>query len=181
MVDVKTESAEQSAEALALCQQLELEGQLPKKGEEVSTARFPYRLMTDEEQFVYNQLCPEKCSIKSYRNDPIPLEVLKTAVYAKSLCDSRVDYLEVWAAETSRVKDPILVGRASPYSGAIYILARWGEELLPLQVLSPDAIKIWYEKRIDSLNKIKLDVESALKQPMPLSWPKGRSEPYISL
>jgi hypothetical protein len=155
--DTRSETAEQSAEALALIEQLGLNGQKQTATTEV---RFPYRVMTDDEAFVYSQLCPEQTPVEEYSNGPIPLEVLKTIAYARSLKDDRIAYLEVWSASSKLVKDPVLIGRKSRYQGAIYILARWGEELLPLEVLIPDA-----------------EVKAELEKPCPAGIPSGRAIP----
>lgn len=181
MTDVREETPEQSAEAKALIESLGLKGQMheAEAGAQV-LARFPYRCMTREEEFVYTLLCPRKTSATEYAGDPMPIEVLKTIAYARTLQDKRIAYLEVWAADSVSVKDPVLVGRPSYYNTPIYILARWGEELLPLSVLLPDALKKWHAARIDKLNDIKAEVESALLKPCPLSAPERFSEPSFS-
>lgn len=181
MSDVREETFEQSAEAAELVSSLGLEGQKakPPTPETEVLTRFPYRIITDEESFIYNQLCPEKCDVHAFKNAPIPLEVLKCIAYAKSLNDKRIAYLEVWAASSIRVKDPILVGRDQKYGHENYILARWGEELLPLAVLLPDALKVWYAKRIDALNEIKAEVERGLMIPCPQGLPKNSALPYF--
>lgn len=187
--DVREETPEQSAEARQLAETLGLKGQVTASvhgddfvSKDVAVARFPYRLITDEELFIYGQLCPAKADVHRFDDGPIPLEVLKTVAYAKSLNDPRLTYLEVWSASSAQTKDPVLVGKVSQWSDSkIYILARWGEELLPLSVLLPDALKVWYAKRVDALNQIKNEVEAALLRPMPLGVPSSanRSIPSV--
>ena len=182
--EVRQETFEQSIEALALIQSLGLAGQQPQvatSAETQTVQRFPYRLMTNEELFVYSQLCPSRSSARTYSDAPIPLEVLKTMAYATSLNDSRISYFEIWSADSSKVKDPVLVARDEQYGSKNYLLARWGDELLPLQVLLPDAIKRWYATRQDALNDCIARLKTELLKPLPVSCPKERDVPYLSL
>jgi len=181
--EVRTETVEQSAEALQLIESLGLDGQRPQvvENQTAIAVRFPYRLMTDEELFVYSHLCPQRTPAKNYSDEPIPLEVLKTMSYAKSLNDKRITHFEIWSAETVKVKDPILVARDGPYGSKNYLLARWGTELLPLEVLMPDAIKKWYDNRVDKINEHIATLQRELLIPIPKSYPRGRSELYLSL
>lgn len=169
--DVQQETVEQCAEAKELIEQLGLDGQRQLQSGVETVTRFPYRLMTDEEQFVYSTLCPEQCEAKSYCNEPMPLEVLKTFAYAKSL--GAFTYFEVWAASSVRVKDPVLVARKERYGSERYILARWGAELLPLEVLLSDAIRVWHAQYKAKLNKIAQEVAQCLAMPTPEGTPDG--------
>jgi hypothetical protein len=177
--DVRIETPAQSEEALALIESLGLKGQATQT-ETKTDVRFPYRQMLNEEQFVFSVLCPSKHDVHAYA-DPIPLEVLKTLAYAKSLKDSRLGYFEVWTADASATKDPVLVGRKTEYSGESYLLARWGDELLPIEVLLPDALKRWWAKRIDKLNELKRELDAALAQSCPHSAPRENRDPYLSI
>ena len=181
--EIKYETVEQSAEAKALIESLGLEGQKQKTVEANTSTltRFPYRLMTNEELFIYGQLCPQKEDATRYTDEPIPLEVLKTMAYAKSLNDPRIQCFDIWAAATSKVKDPILLGKDSRYSSKYYILARWGAELMPLEVLLPDALKLWYAARVDKINEHIATLKTELLKPCPQSVPTGRNDPYLSL
>lgn len=180
--ETRTETPEQSAEALRLIEELGLKGQQPK-AEAVTTSRNPYRLVKSDEQFVYSVLCPDRCKVEDYKDGPIPLEVLKTLAYAKSL--GVFAGFEVWAASSKSVKDPVLVGYTNmsqwgSLTGGPYLIARWGEELLPLEVLTPDALRIWWNKRIDKIRSIKAECELALNMPPPSSIPSNMDEPYAS-
>lgn len=179
--DVRAETTEQSAEALALIKELGLEGQLAKADTSTETeTRFPYRLITNEELFIYSQLCPSKSEATRYDMSPMPIEVLKALHFAKSFNLLKSFY--VWSADSSKTKDPVLVGFESAYgSGRCYILARWGEELLPLQVMLPDAIRVWYASRVDKLNEIIAECRTALAQPAPIGIPKNTSAPSFYL
>jgi hypothetical protein len=160
IAEVKEETEQQNAEAVQLCEQLGLTGQLKKSTAETAV-RFPYRLMHDDELFIYGILCPEQSDVHSFSNEPIPLEVLKTIAYVKSLGVFKV--LMVWSASSKAVKDPVLVGYIeSQWHGSPYLIARWGEELLPLEVLLPDALKKWWTQRRSALRQIEQQVKAEL-------------------
>jgi len=171
--DVVNETEQQSAEVLELCQQLGLEGQLKETNETSTTTRIPYRLILDDENFVFRTLCPDVSPVETYKASPIPIEVLKALAYAKSL--DFFDGFEVWDRSSKLVRDPVLVGYAlgDLYTTRRYIIARWGEELLPIQALLPDALKIWYDRRKAKLEEIAREVKSYLDQPMPIVIPSN--------
>ncbi len=185
--ETRQETSEQSAEALRLINELGLDGQQPitisDGAQSVNTNRNPYRKIKSDEQFVYSVLCPDRCDVTKYKDGPIPLEVLKALAYAKSL--NFFAGFEVWAASTKSVKDPVLLGYTSKatwggFSGDCYIIARWGEELLPLEVLIPDALKKWHAARLDKIRAIKAECELALTLPAPASIPTNMDIPYSS-
>jgi len=162
--EVREESAEHCAEAKKLIAELGLTGQQELQGGSTTEVRFPYRIMTDEEQFVYKTLCPESCEAVKYRNEPMPLEILKTFAYAKSL--GAFTHFDVWSASSVKVKDPVLVGYKQRYREP-YIIARWGTELLPLEVLIPDAVKVWHQQYKQKIQKALQEVNACLALPIP--------------
>lgn len=162
-VDASAVTEQQTAEAVALCESLGLKGQLKKSDDGVVT-QIPYRTLTQDESFVYFILCPEKVSVTDY-SKPLPLEILKTIAYVRTLDLPELAYLEVWDRTSAMVKDPVLIGRKTEWSGENYLLARWGEELLPLGVLLPDALRIFNTKYKQVLKQIKHKVEQALLAP----------------
>lgn len=87
ITEVREETVEQSDEAMALIESLGLQGQLPKKqaGETQTSIRCPYRVVSKEEMFVYGQLYPQHTDVHAYSDGPIPVEVLKTLAFAKTI------------------------------------------------------------------------------------------------
>ena len=133
-----------SEEALALIESLGLEGQKSLVetrevgGEEVQT-RFPYRKMTREEQAVFGAVMPHRTRLHSYSDGPIPLRALQVAAHAQSL--NFFDHVEVWHPEPGR-DDPVLVGckkNAGGWGLDLYLLARWGDELVSMDDLRQKA------------------------------------------
>lgn len=182
--ETREETSEQTAEALQLIEQLGLEGQRPVQKDDSTGVRNPYRIIRADEDFVYRTLCPQREAVEKFKAEPIPLEVLKTLAYAKSL--NIFAYFEVWSAASATVKDPVLVGYLSKSQygspvGEPYIIARWANELLPLEVLLPDALKKWHAIRMTKLRVIQVKVEQALLASAPDGIPTDRSEPYAYL
>lgn len=138
--DAVTGEPECEADALALIDKLDLEGQRelirPAGG---SAERIPYRRMNSQEQFVYRQLLPERAMLKTYRTAPIPLRVLQVAAHAVELFDN----VQVWSTKNP-AKDPVLVGwNGSQHESnpEYFILARWGEVLEPFAELCAAAVR----------------------------------------
>ncbi len=122
---VKSEEFEQTKE---LVSQLGLVGQEQFLNNEVKEV-FPYRKMLKQEDLVYKALCPQRTELANYADSIIPLRVLQIAAHAQQL---GLKKLMVWHSESSDTKDPMLIGEMK---GSNFILARWGEVLLPFEEL----------------------------------------------
>ena len=181
--DIKLETPAQSNEAIALCEELGMKGQIKlivKNDSGDAIARFPYRLITDEERFVFKVLCPESSSLAEYRNEPVPVEVLREIKRAR---EAGIDSFEIWSASSRLVKDPVVVGRkagAPSWSSEQYLIARWGDELLPLEVLLPDAVKKFNDERLGKLKSMLIQIQTAIAAG-PVAPAGSPSMPYLSL
>jgi len=161
-----TVSIEDSEAALALINQLGLEGQqrlqTPSDGGK-TTERMPYRQMSKVELDVYQVICPSKVKLSDYSAGPIPLRVLQVAAHA----DGMFEELEVWSTSSPVVKDPILVGvRTGPgrsWDKRRFLLARWGAELAPFGELLTKAAKVLREKYRATAMKGKRQIEVYLE------------------
>jgi len=153
---------EDCAEAIALIEKLNLEGQREMLSPE-KDARCPYRKMTKEEGFVYGTLCPIKTVIQKFKDEPIPLRVLQVAAHADSLGIYRT--IEVWHPESADIKDPVLVGTIGEQYGTreFYILARWGETLEAFDVLKVQAVKVFRALIKGKLERILSDVKADIE------------------
>lgn len=139
---------EVSEEALALIETLGLTGQAQLlsrrtlgEGEIVET-RMPFRFITAEEHRVFSALFPVMTEIGDYDATPIPLQVLQVAAKAKEFFpfgSSPKVGLYVMHPQNHREPDPVLIGRRSKpgatWDVQTFLLARWGEALLPLDEL----------------------------------------------
>lgn len=150
------EEPENREAALALVSTLGLEGQFELLGEDENGGDMPYRKMTKEEQDVYGAILSVQTDIVDYKDAPIPLRILQVASHAQPLFDCLI----VWHPKNADFKDPLLVGRKGDQYGPhqLFILARWGDELLPFPKLRGIAGKTIRDKTIASLKSIASEV-----------------------
>ena len=165
------ETFEVAEEATSSCTQEDLD-QVKKLVDELALSgqqtlltpeyRFPYRKMTKQESRVYKLVCPTQSDLTNYDDSAIPLRVLQVAAHAQTL--GVFSKLVVWHADNADVKDPVLCGwkGTSDWSGEWFILARWGEVLLPLSELVTRAKELAIAQLRLKIEKIKHGAESAL-------------------
>lgn len=168
-------SVECEAEAIALIDSLGLTGQ-QKLVNGDKTERFPYRLMTTEEAWVYGELLAKAVSLRDYSDGPIPLRVLRVASHAAPLFTKLV----VWCPATPDMKDPVLVGiQGNDWDRKWFLLARWGEVLEPFADLMTKAANAFREKAVATYAEIagKVQVLGELVKSAPASALIGKSLP----
>lgn len=155
---------ESDAEAVALIEKLGLEGQKQAINPDRPTERMPYRRMTEEERFVYEQLCPEQTSVERYSAGPIPLRVLQVIAHARE--GAYFNQLEVWCPRTAALDDPVLVGvqKDGQFGGrALFLLARWGAVLKPLEELRVIAGREWRIAMLNKARQVLREVEAEVR------------------
>jgi hypothetical protein len=174
----------QDAAAVELCEKLGLKGQLTRS-ESKTLTRNPYRQIQADEAFVYAVLCPERTRPEEYSAEPIPLRVLQVFSHAKEL--GIYDRFEIWSARHASVKDPVLVGiiKQGGWQDVVYILARWGKELIPVDEMLPAAYKKWHAERMAALLKVKGQVDRAIAEHNETAGldiiPEVTGSPYVNL
>jgi len=149
-VDAETGTPECDEEAARLIAELGLTGQqeLLCKDKDGKTSRNVYPMLTAEQMFVFSQLFPQKTSVERYKAGPIPVRVLQVVAHGRELFEK----VEVWHKESTDVelKDPLLIGCIGDYDFQShykrFILARWGEALVPYSELVEIAAKRYREK-----------------------------------
>ena len=152
-------TVEKDAEVLALISSLALEGQgklLSVDGKK----RVPYREMSKREVFVYSQVFPSKEPAHQYQAGPIPLRALQVLAHAHDLVIFKK--LEVW--HNANLKDPVLVAFKEPYGSIPFILARWGEALVPFAELEKLACNMARAKFGAKLKGIAQQVKADLEK-----------------
>lgn len=156
-------TVESEAEAVALIERLGLEGQRELLNPTKKQERCPYRKMTAEEFKVYEVILSNKTPLKKFSDGPIPLRVLQVAAHAQEL----FDHVYVWHAPNADIKDPLLVGingACADYGDRQYfLLARWGDVLLPFAELRALAAKLWAEKLRVKFSKIMAEAKARLE------------------
>lgn len=143
-----------------LIEQLGLHGQKSLMTPETKEL-IPYRVMTKEEHIVFSALFTQRCAVTDYKAGPIPLRVLQVAAHARTVTLPDFEYLEVWYPRQG-MDDPILVARKSSYQDPVYMLARWGDSLLPFSELQAKAETLLIDKARSALLAAKNEVEGLL-------------------
>ena len=132
---------------------------------EVNNRPIPYRRLKSDENFVYRVLCPNSCPIEDYEDEVIPLECFKEIKRAQE--SKYFKHLTVWYAEAATIKDPVIIGEktnSNGYSIDLYIIARWGAELLPIEVLLPEAIAKYKAVVKAKIARIQGEIDSYLRE-----------------
>ena len=145
-------------EEVALIESLGLKGQAERIRRDGEVSLNPYRLMLKDEQAIYAEICPARTDVSEYAAGPIPLRVLQVVSHARQFFPK----IMVWHQASAREKDPVLVGyEKNEWSSKPFILARWGAELEPLDVL---AVKAGQKRRARVVSKLRqaiMEFESA--------------------
>lgn len=148
-------------EAIEIVERLGLEGQKTLSNK-VTVTRMPYPEMTDDQEFVFSILFPEKQKIEEYDSGIIPIRVLQVIAFCKD--NHFFDSLRIWHSAKRKDKDPVLVGyikdKETSWREKSYVLARWGDALLPFEELMAQAKVIAYGKLKMSVAQVKSKVNS---------------------
>ncbi len=164
VIETTSAGVECDAEAIKLIEALGLTGQQELvTAPEGTPTRNPYRLMTREELHVYKILMPKESRIEAYSDGPIPLRVLQVAAHAKDM----FDWLTVCCPATGPKDNPILIGvKAHATHRSLekerFILARWGDCLLPFEKMKEKAAAIAREGVIAAMNKVRAEVAATI-------------------
>ena len=137
-----------------LCTGLELKQQLKKIGK-VEKIPNPYVKLDPRTERVYEMLCPQKELYTDYKASTLPLEILQEIHRCKE--NEWFPVIAIWYDDKS--PDPFLIGYDSKKGGNKYLIARWGDELLPFEQLLEKAINRYKEAYRRALNRLIMDCE----------------------
>jgi hypothetical protein len=146
-------SVEVTEEWKQLAEELGMEGQLrlitPKLGEESDKNPSPYIHMNAKAERVFAILCPEVVDYKKYDKSTIPRDVLREIAMAERL--KFFDKICIWYDDAS--PDPLVVGyiKVGTYEHVKHMIARFGDEILPFEMLEEKAILRLKKKLTDKL------------------------------
>lgn len=144
-LDELIQNADKNQEWSELCFHLGMEGQLStikrSSDDETSTGNpIPYMAINKRWLKIFKTLCPDKIEYKKYKFSTVPLDGLKEIL----LCvhQKYFDVVEIWWDNV--VKDPLIIGIINgKYSSdkQHYLIGRFGDEILPLEMLEQKAIQ----------------------------------------
>ena len=145
-------SPEVTAEWKQLAEELGMEGQLkliqPKSGESKDKNPSPYIHMNKKAERVFAVLCPEVIDYKKYDKSTVPREVLKEIALAEK--EQYFNKICIWYDDAS--PDPVVVGYIKDGGSYIkHLIARFGDEILPFEVLETKALARMKKRMTDKL------------------------------
>lgn len=124
----------------------------------------PFEHMNRGMENMFKVLCPRSYKLNDFNKTPIPLEVLGLIELAQK--EGHFDKIEIWCDDTQ--PDPIAVGkrfnnaadRKSGYDWNMdkYLIARWGDEIVPWEQLVDKAKKRWSDARKAMIEKAKSEI-----------------------
>lgn len=130
---------ENSEEWLKVCAELGLHEQLRRAGT-IEKVGNPYMKVDPRSERVYTMLCPAKEVYTKYSNSTIPLDILQEI--NRCVKNGWFNKIEVWYDDKS--PDPFVVGHiyrnGSEWNSDKFLIARWGDELLPFEQLLAKAV-----------------------------------------
>lgn len=177
--DAATMAADSAA--IELSKSLGLEGQLRLSDPQTDT-RCPYQKMTALQKVVFESVFPKRTSVTDYDSGPIPLRVLQVLAHSKEL--PMFKRFEVWHPLDAKQPDPLLVAHTSDYDysdNTIFVLARWGDSLVPFEKLVEKAKAIWIASRKVKANKLLAEIKdkiSEIEDEAEVAFTTGRTETH---
>jgi hypothetical protein len=159
-------SVEVTEEWKQLAEELGMEGQLklitPKSGEESDKNPSPYIHMNAKAERVFAILCPEVVDYKKYDKSTIPRDVLKEIALAEK--QEFFDKICIWYDDAS--PDPLVVGyiKLGPYEYVKHMIARFGDEILPFEVLERKSINRLKKRMTDKLKSSLSAIDSTVDE-----------------
>lgn len=145
---------EQSQEWEQLCTGLGLEKQLKKIGKVEKVAN-PYMKLDHRSERIFQMLCPRREPYTEYGAGTLPLDIVQEIDRCKK--NGWFPVMEIWYDDKS--PDPFLIGADSKRWDNKFLIARWGEELLPFEQLVEKAINRYKDAYLRSLNRLIIDCE----------------------
>jgi hypothetical protein len=155
------ENVEQSAQWHEIAEAMGLGNQLATAAKSPQRKPPPYMPLDQKTGRIIRTLCPHYCHFKDYSHSTIPLEVLQEI----QKCISHSWYKYIYVYYDDKTPDPFVIGyhEDSAWDRHYHLIARWGAEIIPFELMEAKAIaRLETEARI-ALNEAKIRVEAALK------------------
>lgn len=150
---------ERSEEWHNLCKDLSMEGQLSLcNSQEGNINPPPYTYMDPKTQRIVSVLCPRKVLAKDYKASTIPLDVLKEI----SKASAGGWYSKIWICYDDVSDDPFVIGllnNSVSFNGNLHMIARWGNEILPFEILEKKAIERMKKAVKSSYRNLKKEID----------------------
>ena len=159
---MELEQNEIAQEWFDICSELGLDKQLAHADKSEDKKAPPYMYVDPKTSRVIKTLCPVQVKYTDYKTSTIPLDVLKEIHKA----EKNGWYSKICICYDDKSPDPFVVGftkSESDWNADIHLIARWGAELLPFEVLEQKAVARMKQNAIDALKELQFRVKTALE------------------
>lgn len=151
---------EVAAEWADLCESLGLSGQTMISEKSPVKVGPPYMFVDDKTARIIRTLCPTESNVINFNASSIPVDVLREV----KRCNENGWYKKLLVFYDNKSPDPFLIGVLSTgeYSESYHLIARWGAELLPFEVLEQKAIDRLKSEAAEALNTLSHQISFAM-------------------
>lgn len=152
---------ENSTEWQLVCEQLGLSNQLSRTEKSETKQAPPYMAIDPKTAKIIRTLCPEMVDFRKYAASTIPLDVLQEI----QKCVKHGWYDQIHIYYDNVTPDPFVVGsyEETQYRYHFHLIARWGAEMLPMEMLEQKAIQRLKNAALKSLHELSSKVDYAIR------------------
>lgn len=155
------ENGEQAEQWYSLCVDLGLNEQAKLADKSTELKAPPYMYIDPKTERIIKVLCPEEVGYKKYNASTIPLDVLQEI----AKCEKNGWYKEIKINYDNKSPDPFVVGimQTGEHSWNVtkHLIARWGAELIPFEILEQRAVARLKDDATIALAELKNKVDFA--------------------
>lgn len=158
---MELEQIENAQEWFEICSELGLDKQLAHADKSEERKAPPYMYVDPKTARIVKTLCPVEIKYSDYKASTIPLDVLKEIQKA----EKNGWYSKIHICYDDKSPDPFVVGftkAENAWSADIHLIARWGAELLPFEVLEQKAIARMKDEATEALKELQFKINNAL-------------------
>lgn len=154
--------AENSAEWFEICSELGLDNQIKHADRSEEKKAPPYMFIDPKTSRIIGTLCPRQVRYKDYKASTIPLDVLKEIQKA----EKNGWYSRICICYDDQSPDPFVIGfthSENSWNCDLHLIARWGGELLPFEILEQKAILRMQDAAKKALKELQFKANSGLE------------------
>ena len=122
----------------------------------------PYMHVDAKTGRIIMTLCPVQVEYANYKASTIPLDVLKEI----AKCEKNGWYSKICICYDDKSPDPFVLGfthNESKWQRDIHLIARWGAELMPFEMLEQKAIERLRSTALRALKELEFKAKSAIE------------------
>ena len=148
------EQIENAQEWFEIASELGLTEQLKHADKSEDKKAPPYMYVDPKTSRIIKTICPVQVDYKKYKASTIPLDVLKEIQKA----ETHGWYSKIHICYDDKSPDPFVIGFTkadSSWNADIHLIARWGAELVPFEILEQKAMSIMKLEASKAINELK--------------------------